>query len=180
MYLRRLKDGDDIIKARKLAALGIMLGLIFVLSVLEHLLPPIPFLPPNMRLGLANVVTMYSVFFIGKTAALGLTAGKSAFVFMTRGPIAAMLSLGGGLLSVLAVILLVSVFKSRISYMLIGVISAILHNCGQMLVYSILASTVGLLFYVPVLLVFGVVLGAASGLVLKLVSNGLRGSRWRF
>ena len=51
--------------------LALMLGMIFVLSMLEGMFPPLPF---HMRFGLSNVVTMYALFFMGRRAAFTLAA----------------------------------------------------------------------------------------------------------
>jgi thiamine biosynthesis lipoprotein len=71
-----------------MTTLSLMLSLIFVLSIFEGMLPPLPF---HMRFGLSNVVTMYALFFIGRRAAFTLAALKSAVVLLTRGPVAGLL-----------------------------------------------------------------------------------------
>ena len=154
-------------KPTKTAFLGIMLGLVIVLTSLEAALPSLPFLPPHMKPGLANVVVMYCVFFAGKTSAVGLNVGKAVFVLIIRGPMAGMLSFSGGLLSVLLVILLVSVFKDRISYIAVSILSAAAHNLGQLLALGFLLDIPFWLYYLPVLLVSSVILGTLTGMVLK-------------
>ncbi|MCL2580674.1 MAG: Gx transporter family protein, partial [Oscillospiraceae bacterium] len=97
-------------KTRQTSLLGMMLAMIVVLSALEHALPPIPGLPPNMRLGLSNVVTMYAIFFVGYKQAFLLAVLKSMFVMSIRGGIAGVLSFSGGMLAVLGIVLLAHVF----------------------------------------------------------------------
>ena len=92
--------------------MGMFTALSAALSFLEWLLPPIPGLPPGIKLGLANVVVMFTLFCCGARDAFVLSALKSVFVFLSRGWVAFILSLTGSLFSV-AVMLLVSRFLSK-------------------------------------------------------------------
>jgi heptaprenyl diphosphate synthase len=156
-------------KTKKIALLGLMLAVMLALVTLEQMLPPLPLLPPNVKLGLSNVITMYCVFFIGRAQALGLNALKSFFVFLTRGPMAGLLSFSGGMLSILVIILLVSLFKEKISYALTGVAGACSHNLGQYAVVSVILSTPYMVYYLPVLLIAGVATGLLTGTLLRVV-----------
>lgn len=155
--------------ARRLAVMGMMLAMIAVLSALEHSLPPIPFLPPNVRLGLSNIITMYAFFFMGPRPALLLTVLKSLFVLLTRGFNAGFLSLCGGLLSVFVILLLVVLSRNRCSYLILSIAGAICHNLGQITGASFLLGTPLVLYYLPVSLVFGVLAGAVTGALLRAV-----------
>ena len=86
-------------KTRRVALMGLLFALSVVLSFLEGTLTPLLGLPPGVKLGLANVVVMYALFFLGRGSAFTLVLLKSFFVLLTRGAMAGALSLGGGLLS---------------------------------------------------------------------------------
>jgi heptaprenyl diphosphate synthase len=144
-----------------------MLAIILVLTALEHMLPPLPLLPPNVKLGLSNIVTMYCVFFVSRASAVTMNALKAFFVFLTRGPMAGMLSLSGGLLSIGVIILLTVIFKEKISYAVISVAGAVAHNLGQYAAVSVIMQTVYLAYYLPVLLLAGVAMGVITGVLLK-------------
>lgn len=149
--------------------LSLMLTLMIVLSALEHMLPPLPLLPPSVKLGLANIVTMYCVFFVKKTEAIGLNVLKSFFVFLTRGPMAGLLSFCGGMMSIGIIILLVIAFKSKISYITLSISGAVAHNLGQLAAVSFILDVSYLYYYLPVLLVSGVLMGIITGTVLKVI-----------
>jgi heptaprenyl diphosphate synthase len=158
------------IKTKNIALLGIMLAVVIVLTALEHMMPPIPFLPPGVKLGLSNIVIMYCVFFIGKPQSVTLAALKSLFVFLTRGAVAGILSFTGGMLSIAVIILLLYLFKERISIAAISIVGAITHNIGQLTVYSIIMNTFLVFsFYTPILIVSGVIMGIVTGTLLKLL-----------
>ncbi len=154
---------------RRLTFQAMMLAIILVLTALEHMLPPLPFLPPNVKLGLSNIVTMYCVFFVSKSSAVTMNALKAFFVFLTRGPVAGILSLSGGLLSIGVVILLTLIFKEKISYALTSVFGAISHNLGQYAAVSVILQAPYMVYYIPVLLVSGVVMGVITGALLKVI-----------
>ena len=49
-------------KVKRFALMGLLFALAMALSFLESLLPALPMLPPGIRLGLSNIVTMYALF----------------------------------------------------------------------------------------------------------------------
>ena len=154
---------------RMMANMTMMLSLMIVLSMVEHMLPPLPMAPPGVRLGLANIVTMYTLFFLGWREALTLNALKAVFILMARGPMAGLLSFCGGLVSVLLIILLLFISRNKASYLILSVTGAIGHNFSQIITASIILNTNLMILYWPVLLFFGVVTGSVTGTLLRVV-----------
>jgi len=154
-------------KTKRIVFLGIMLGIVIVLTAVEYMLPPLPLLPPHVRIGLSNIVTMYCVFFVNYRSAIMLNVLKSVFVLLTRGPIAGLLSLCGGMLSICVIILLVVLFRDKISYAAVSVAGACAHNLGQYAAVSFLLATPYLMYYVPVLMISGVAVGLVTGTLLR-------------
>jgi heptaprenyl diphosphate synthase len=153
------------ITARDVAALALMLSMIFVFSAIESMLPPLPF---HMRFGLSNVVTMYALFFIGGRQAFALAAMKSLFVLVTRGPVAGALSFSGGVLSLLVIAILASLWQDA-SYFLLSVAGALTHNLAQLGVASFLVSTNLMVIYLPVMIAAGIPAGSLTALLLRVV-----------
>ncbi len=158
---------------RHMVFLGLLLAMASALSFLEGLIPPLPAMPPGVKLGLSNIVTMYTLFFMGPLPALTVTVLKSGFVLLTRGLTAAALSVTGGLFSLLVMLLLLAVGKRRISYFIVSVFGAVFHNLGQLAAASLFTGTTLIFAYVPVLIVSGVVMGVVTGTVLKIVLPAL-------
>lgn len=156
-------------KTKMVTLTGVMLAVVITLSYLEHMLPQLPFLPPNFRLGLSNVATMYCFFFIGKSPAITLNVLKSLFIALMRGPFAGVLSFSGGMLSIIVLIILTAVFKDRISYIMISIFAAIAHNIGQIAAASFVVKTNILWVYFPVLLIMGIIMGTITGTLLKVI-----------
>ena len=75
--------------------MGLLFAVAVVLSYIEGMVT-IPGLPPGIKLGLSNIVTMYCVFFLGVPSAYTLAILKALSVLLMRGPTGALLSLLGG------------------------------------------------------------------------------------
>ena len=71
-------------KTRRIALSGLLFALAMALSFIEGTLT-IPGLLPGMKLGLANIVVMYALFFMGPRQALVLDVLKALFVFLVSG-----------------------------------------------------------------------------------------------
>ena len=80
-------------KTRHIALSGLLFALAMALSFIEGTLV-IPGLLPGMKLGLANIVVMYALFFMGPRQALVLDILKALFVFLVSGFTAAVLRAG--------------------------------------------------------------------------------------
>ncbi len=148
------------ISTYQVAFLGMMLAVALVLSFFESTLCAFMAIPPGIKLGLANLATMYTLFFAGNVPAVILVLLKSAFVGLTRGFTGFFLSLSGGILS----ILLKRFNNMGLSYIGISVVGSIFHNIGQILAASILIRSVLTLYYSMVLIVSGAVMGVLTGI----------------
>ena len=91
--------------AAEVALMGMLFAMAMALSFAESLLPVFPMLPPGFKLGLSNIITMYTLFILGTKKGFAIAVMKSVFVLLTRAPMAAYLSLCGGILSVAAMAL---------------------------------------------------------------------------
>lgn len=161
-------------KSALVAQMGLLFALAVVLSFVESMLPGIPGLIPGIRLGLSNIVTMYTLFFLGGRYALTLAVLKSAFVALTRGATAGMLSGCGGLLSVGVMLLLIACGKRRLSYLVLSAAGAVAHNLGQLLMASVLLGSALSLYYWPVLVLSGLLMGSVTAVILRAVLPHLR------
>lgn len=156
-------------KTRLLVLTGLMLAVAIVLSIVENMLPPLPIPVPGVKFGLSNIAVMYALFFLGKKEAFTIAVLKSAFVFATRGMIASLLSLAGGLLSLVVMITLLAIFGKRISALVISLFGAVAHNLGQFLVITLLYTDLAILGYLPLLMVSGILAGIATATLLKFI-----------
>ena len=161
-------------KTPKVMVLTAMLfAVAIVLAVVENILPPILVTGPGVKLGLSNIAVMYALFFVGKRQAFMIAVLKSFFVFITRGAVAALLSLSGGVLSLVIMVILMIVFKDKISYLIISIAGSIFHNIGQFIAISFILTTVYIWAYLPILLISGVIAGIATATLLRFIFPAL-------
>ena len=153
-------------KTRLIALSGLLFALAMALSFIEGSLV-IPGLLPGMKLGLANIVVMYALFFMGVKQALVLDVLKALFVFLVSGFTAGFLSLCGGLLSLLVMAVLYYVVPVRPTWFILSVCGALAHNIGQLLGASVILSTAVSLYYAPIMLVLGLVMGMLTSVTLR-------------
>ncbi len=164
--------------AKKVAFLGLLFALALVLSLVESAIPISGLLPAGVKPGLSNIVTMYAVFFLGYKEAFCIALLKSLFVFITRGATAGFMSISGGLFSVLIMLLLL-LPKRKLSYLVISVFGSVSHNLGQLAAASVLLGPAAL-YYAPILVISGVLMGVLTGLLLRAVLPALSRLRDRF
>ena len=153
-------------KTRRIALSGLLFALAMALSFIEGTLT-IPGLLPGMKLGLANIVVMYALFFMGARQALYLDLLKALFVFLVSGWTAGFLSLCGGLLSLLVMWVLYYKLPFRPTWFILSVCGALSHNIGQLLGAGVIISSSLSFYYAPVMLVLGLVMGALTSITLK-------------
>ena len=115
-------------KVKRLALMGLLFALAMALSFLESLLPALPMLPPGIRLGLSNIVTMYALFVLGPVSGYTIAVLKSLFVLLTRGAVAAAMSASGGIASVTVMLLLSLLPGIRRQYLLLSVFGGAAHQ----------------------------------------------------
>lgn len=150
---------------KRTALTGVFCALAVTLSFLESLIPPIISIP-GAKPGFSNIVTMYCVCSVGVPYAFGVTLFKAFFALITRGTTAFFMSLGGGLLSLTAMIILFKFTADFFGYIGIGVICSVCHNIGQLAVAFIITgkAVVGL---APALLFAAIICGLVTGTVFK-------------
>lgn len=155
-------------KTKKLTLLSLLSALALVLGFAENmLLPDIPFLPVGAKPGLSNIVTMFTASFYGFSGAIYITLIKGLFALVTRGVTAAVMSLCGGVLSTAVMCLMIKKEGKSLSYIGIGVLSAAVHNMGQLFAACFITGTASLMSYGKYLLLFGLVTGFVTGTVLE-------------
>ena len=163
-------------ETRKIARMGLLVALAMILSYVESLIPAFVAVP-GVKVGLANIVVIFALYTLGPVEALTVSLLRvilSSFLFGSV--ISLLYSLSGALLSLGGMIVMK---KLKIfSTLVVSVTGGVLHNVGQILVACLVLETDVLLYYLPVLILSGVVTGAVIGiigsLVIKRLENNIR------
>ena len=156
---------------RKTALYGLMVALAFIFSYIESLLPVVGI--PGVKLGLANLVVLVTLYLLRPRDALVISLLRIVLVGFTFGSPASMLySLSGGLVSLGVMILCRRV--DRFSVLGVSVAGGVSHNLAQLAVAAAVLRTPQIVWYLPMLLLSGVLTGALIGVITQLCLPKLR------
>ena len=144
-------------RVRQTVLMGLLFAMAMVLSYVESMIT-VPGLPPGVKLGLSNIVTMYCVFFLGGRQAYTLAVLKGFFALLTR-----------GLVSVTVMLVLIRLKRLDLSYTLISVCGSLGHNFGQLAMASVIMQSGFVIYYLPIMAVSGIGMGVATGVILRVM-----------
>lgn len=159
-------------KAKRLAELAVLTATALIIFIIELQIPN-PFPIPGIKLGLANIITVYAVYHYRAYEVIMIVAVRLLLGSIFSGNITALLySTAGSLLCLTGMLLRRIVDEKHI--WLASVFGAVLHNTGQILMAVLLLQTPGLFAYYPFLVVSGCLAGAFTGLCAQLIIPRLR------
>ena len=160
---------------KKLLHLALLTGFSLVHFIVENQIPaPVPV--PGVKLGLGNIIVVCVLFLYGRREALAVLLAKLLLSALLTGNLGALAySAAGGLLSWAGMCLLRPLLREK-QLWAASVLGAMLHNLGQLLAAIAIAATPGLIAYLPVLLLSGMITGLFTGLAAQAVTRRLTGS----
>ena len=148
---------------RALTRCAVLTALALAISVAEGLVPLSILVPlPGLRLGLANLVTVFALCRLSGREALGILAARCLLGALVGGNLSALAySLTGGLLALGTMWLLLHV--PALSLFGVCIAGAAAHNTGQILAASVVLGSPAVALYLPPLLLASIVTGAVTG-----------------
>ena len=158
--------------AKRLTRLALLTALALIIFTVELQLPTLAPVP-GMKLGLANIITVYAVY--------SFTAGETAMILIVRVLLGTLIagnmmslaySLAGGALCLVGMLLLKRVIDKKHIWVC-SILGAVLHNIGQTAAAVILMQTKTVISYLPFLLVSGCIAGALTGMAAQLTVSRL-------
>ena len=157
--------------AKKTAYMGMLTALALVFSYIEFLLP-VNLGIPGIKLGLANLAVMVTLYTISARAAFTLSLVRILLTGFTFANLSMMIySLAGGMLSLIIMIL---VKRSNLfSVTGVSVLGGVFHNLGQIIAAALVVETAGLLYYLPVLILSGTISGVLIGILSSILIQRL-------
>lgn len=147
--------------ARCLARKGVLLALALTLSYLEAMLPLNLLIPlPGVKLGLANVATLASLYLLDPSSVLSLTLLRCLLgAAFGGGWMSLLFSLSGGMLS--TVVMAAAKHLPWLSIYGVSLLGAAAHGIGQIASACLLTATAAVAAYLPLLLLAGMATGLA-------------------
>ena len=142
---------------------ALLTAIALTIFMVEAQIPtPIPI--PGVKLGLANIITIYAMYILGPSDTLMILVSRIFLGAVFSGQMMTLMySLGGGLCCYAAMLVLRKVISKDYLW-LTSAICAIFHNAGQLTVAAGVMKTWAVLAYLPYLLLAGVCAGLFTGL----------------
>ena len=161
-------------KVNQMTLCAILISMALVLSYIEHFIPIQMLIPlPGIKLGLANVVTLMALFFLGSGSAFTILIIRCILGSVFGGGISGLaFSMTGGMFAMS----IMCIFKQckGISIYGVSILGSAAHNAGQILAAIIIMGSVYVIGYLPYLLLVSVFTGMATGTVCAGVFRSLR------
>lgn len=158
---------------RKLTILSLLTALSLALFSIELVIPPFPF-SPSSKIGLANTVTLFMItkdsIFCRKDCFFVMLSRCILGALITGRLLSVLFSLTGGIVSMLFMFLARKILGSD-SVVLISVTGAIFHNVSQMITAVCIYGVFSSFYYLPVLLVTGILSGIITGMCVKFINK---------
>lgn len=150
-------------KWKKTAYLGVFLAAAMICSYIETLIP-FNFGIPGIKLGLANIVVLLMLYLVDTKEALLVSLVRVALTGLLFGNIFSIVySISGAVLSFFVMLLLKK--TNRLACVSISTAGGISHNIGQLLAASLMIHDFHIMFYIPVLLLAGLLTGLLMGIL---------------
>lgn len=158
---------------KKLTLMAVLSAIALTIFVAEAQIPPI--VPvPGIKLGIANIVTLVVMAFLGRKEAGVVLLIRILLGSAFAGSVSSLIfSIAGGGLAYLMMALLIGLFPERLLWV-VSIFGAIAHNAGQLAAAIFVTKTAGLLYYAPALLAAAIVTGAFTGVAAMYLLRAVR------
>lgn len=163
-------------KTKKLTLMALLTAIALTIFMIDSQIPPVVPLP-GVKLGLANIITVFAVFALGPGEAAAILFCRVFLGAVFAGNFSSIFySAAGGTLAILVTIGLRKVLTHK-QLWVAGSIGAVAHSIGQVGMAILITGTPGLIVYLPPLAAISIVTGLFTGLCAQFLVN--RGKLWK-
>jgi heptaprenyl diphosphate synthase len=157
-------------KVKKLVLLALLTAIALTIFMVELQIPPIVPIP-GVKLGLANIVTVFTVFLLGSKEGAAMLFCRIFLGAVFAGNFSTIFYSGaGGLVAILVTIGLKRILTDK-QLWVAGALGAVGHSVGQMAMAIAITRTPGLAAYLPVMVMISIVTGIFTGLCAQVLLN---------
>jgi heptaprenyl diphosphate synthase len=144
--------------------LSLLVSQALVLHIIESMIP-VPFITPGAKLGLANIVTVVTLYSFGEIETLMVIIVRLLLASMFGGSISSLLySVAGALFSFIIMLVIKRIGKNKVSLIGVSAAGAVFHNIGQITMAALIVQNVNISLYLPILTMSGIGTGFFVGL----------------
>ena len=158
---------------KQLARSALLVAAALALSYLERFIPLNLVVPlPGVKLGLANIVTMFALYTLEKRQAFAILVLRCFLGSLFGGLSGLAMSLTGGVLAFWTMALAKQI--PLFSVYGVSILGAAAHNLGQVLAASVMMGSVYTFYYLPFLLLTALATGVITGTISAHTFRALR------
>ena len=158
-------------KTKRLTVDALLTATALLLFLVELQIPPLTAIP-GIKIGLANVVTLFALVYCGEKDAALILFARILLGSIFSGSVSAFLySICGGVLCYVVMCVALRFLKKPLWP--VSVFGAVAHNVAQLLAASVLMQTVSVFWYLPYLLLAAVLSGTFTGICASLILKRL-------
>ena len=151
---------------RKISVISLFSAFAILLSYVETFIPSIGI--PGAKLGLANIAVILALYLLDAESAIIINVVRILIVGFLFGSVASMaFALAGAFASLTVMIILKKFFG--FSIITVSIFGGFFHEVGQILIAFILIDSYSIFYYLPILLIVGIVTGLIIGLLAKVL-----------
>lgn len=152
-------------KTSKMVYIALLVAQALVLFIFERMIP-VPFITPGAKLGLANIIIVIGLYTLDNYKETFLVIIlRTILSTIFGGNISSfMFSLFGAVFSFIIMVVIKEIFKEKVSIIGVSAAGGVFHNIGQLLVASFIVKNVGVMLYLPVLSIAGIITGIFVGI----------------
>lgn len=158
--------------SKKITQIAIVSALAIIFGYIENMFPlPLPIY--GAKVGISNAAVLSALYVLGIPSALGVILIKTACSSLLFGNLSVFVySFCGGVLS----LLVMAVLKKSRLFGIVGVSAAggVFHNIGQLVCAIFMLGSINLIYYLPILIICGVIAGVIIGFVVKIILKRLK------
>ncbi len=140
-----------------------------IFMIESHIPPLVPI--PGIKLGLANIVTVFAVFAMGPKEAASILFVRVFLGAVFAGNFSTILYSGAGGLAAILITIALRKILTHNQLWVAGALAAIGHSVGQMAMAIAISRTPGLAVYLPMMIVCSIITGIFTGLCAQFVLN---------
>ncbi|MCY6372664.1 Gx transporter family protein [Clostridium ganghwense] len=163
----QIKRVHNITKTQKIIFIALLVAQAIVLSIIEKMIP-LNFSVPGAKLGLANIITLTSIYIFSFREAFFIIILRTIMTSFILGSFSSFLySVAGAILSFFVMYTLILISREKISIIGVSLVGAVFHNLGQLLVAMVIIQNAKIMYYLPLLMISGVGTGFVVGVCVK-------------
>ena len=157
-------------KTKKLVLLALLDAIALTIFMVEAQIPALVPIP-GVKVGLSNIVTVFTVFAIGPWEGAAVLFVRIFLGAVFAGNFSSILySAAGGLCAIFVTMLLRRILKPKQMFVA-GCLGAVAHSIGQMAMAIFVTGTPAIAVYLPIMMACSIVTGLFTGLCAQVLIN---------